>query len=718
MKNIKKIFYTDIINLFKNPFCLIIVVGACFLAALYAWANIFSNWDPYGNTQNLKMAVVSLDKGYTTDDGKYENAGDTLIEELHDNDKINWQFVDTADEAVAGVEDGSYYGAIVVSEDFTYNMYNVFTEDIHKPVLTFYQNQKINPVATKISDTVVETIQNNINEKFVKTMTTTVFADANDLSEEIKEDGGIDGLIDKIKTIRDQVKSYSTMLDAAIIGNDVLTRAAGAAHEDTKSMTDKSKSAGESLHKTADSVAEAQGTLNAYFDDMNMALDTVKNTLDYMEKTLKAGVVSSDINAMADAVEACVDDTSLLLDQLESINSALNSQLSADSGNEDVKKAIEAVNLAITQVTSVQNRLNNTTAAKIDKVKTKNASAEGKAAEELTEILDSIEDTEAHVKNTVIPDLNATMESLEDVVDNAGTLMEQMSSIMNDMDGVFDSLYNTIDAGSRTFGDTKKTLDMLAEKLDDTIEKVEDVSEDRKVEVLMDTLAGDPDLYGEFFSEPVQINTEKIYPVENYGSAVTPFYSVLAIWVGALILTAILRVSPDADRYPDATDYELFFGRYATFFVFSQFQALVIVIGDLSMLHVQCLHPGYFWLASALTALVFSLLIFSLVLAFGDVGKALAVVIVVLQIAGSSGTYPIELLPEFFQKLYIFFPFPYAINAIRECIAGMYETDYMIYLIQLSLFGVASLAIGLWIRKPFARLMHFMEERMEETGIL
>jgi putative membrane protein len=116
--------------------------------------------------------------------------------------------------------------------------------------------------------------------------------------------------------------------------------------------------------------------------------------------------------------------------------------------------------------------------------------------------------------------------------------------------------------------------------------------------------------------------------------------------------------------------------------------------------------------------MIFSLLIYSLVSAFGDVGKAAAVVIVVLQIAGSSGTYPIELLPEFFQKVYIFFPFPYAINAMRESVAGFYEHDYLIYLLQLCLFIPVSLAIGIWIRRPFKKMNHFMEERMEETEMM
>jgi len=192
----------------------------------------------------------------------------------------------------------------------------------------------------------------------------------------------------------------------------------------------------------------------------------------------------------------------------------------------------------------------------------------------------------------------------------------------------------------------------------------------------------------------------------------------LAIWVGCLILTAILKVRPNTKKYPEASEVELFFGRFILFVVLGQLQTAITVWGDLYILHVQCVHPGYFWLACAIASFTFNALIYSLVVTFGDVGKAAAVVIVVLQIAGSSGTYPIELLPEFFQRVYIFFPFPYAINAMRECVAGMYSSNYVVYLLELSVFILVGLVIGLLIRIPFARLNHFMEKRMEDTEMM
>ena len=142
------------------------------------------------------------------------------------------------------------------------------------------------------------------------------------------------------------------------------------------------------------------------------------------------------------------------------------------------------------------------------------------------------------------------------------------------------------------------------------------------------------------------------------------------------------------------------------------------MFGDIYILHCQILDKGVFWLTASVTSFVFTLLVYALTLSFGDIGKAIAVVIMVIQIAGSGGTFPIELLPAVYRNIYIFFPFPYAINAMRETIGGMYGNTYVKSMGELLIFAVASLAIGLIIRKPFIKLNHFVEERMEDTKMM
>ena len=256
------------------------------------------------------------------------------------------------------------------------------------------------------------------------------------------------------------------------------------------------------------------------------------------------------------------------------------------------------------------------------------------------------------------------------------------------------------------------------DKLGSLLGGLEDSDSPDYLDTLLDILGGSPEDYGAYFSQMVQTTVEPVYPIANYGSAMAPFYSVLAIWVGGVMLVAILKPHARLEGLVDPKPHQLFFGRYFLFFVMSQIQAAVIVAGDLLVLKIQCVEPALLFATGAITSLVFSLLIYALTVSFGDVGKAVVVVVMVLQIAGSSGTFPIELLPDVYQKIYHIFPFPYAIDAVRECVCGLYGTTWLKNIGCLLIFGAAALVIGLWVRKPFMGLNHFMEEKLEETEML
>ena len=292
-----------------------------------------------------------------------------------------------------------------------------------------------------------------------------------------------------------------------------------------------------------------------------------------------------------------------------------------------------------------------------------------------------------------------------------------MKELANDAQAVRNALANTALALDETMELLRPAAQRLSQSVSDLVDKLQGLTDSEYLDLLLEILGGDPEEYGQYFSQMVQTTVTPIYPIENYGSAMAPFYTVLAIWVGGVILVAIIKPHARLDGLIAPKPYELYFGRYIMFFLLSQIQAAVIITGDLFLLKIQCLHPGLLYLTGALTALTFSLLIYSLALSFGDVGKAIVVVVMVLQIAGSSGTFPIELLPEVYQKIYRFFPFPYAIDAMRECICGLYGEYYVTQLLFLLLFCAAALIIGLLVRRPFMGLNHFMEAKLEETEL-
>ncbi len=703
MKNIRKIFFDDLVSLVKNFFALVIVIGICFLPALYAWFNIYSNWDPYGNTGALKLAAVSLDKGYTDEYGEYHNQGDTIIEDLHDNTSVDWQFVDTADEAIEGVYSGEYYAAVVVDEDFTYNMYKVLTEKVDRPTLLFYENQKKNPVATKISDTVVQSLQNNINVAFTEVVVSEVLSNASSISEEIGEDEGLTGALKNLRGLSDDLTEYQNTITSIIENDEKLKSSLEAAKKDATYLQQQAKKSASAVQNSSNLSKSTDTTLNGYTDDVNAMLDLINASIADVETNIAAGAISTDVSEMETYLQKSAKDAANIANYLGVLaESNVNGRM-------------------LQQMLSQANGLYDT----LKKYDTGESTVAGNALEYTeADIKADMDKANAYVSNlksnydNMSTEVSSALSSLSGVLDNTNSILNSVGDTFGNLLVMFNAIGNTVDAANTSLEKTNEALVYVNGRILEVIGDVDSVGEEEKIQALVNALSGDPEVYSKFFSEPVKVVTEAVYPIENYGSAVAPFYSTLAFWVGALILTAIIKVKPDKEKYPKASERQLFFGRYVLYWLLGQVQAVIIVLGDLFILHIQCVHPWLFMLAGSFIATTFTLLIYSFVVTWGDVGKALAVVVVVIQIAGSSGTYPIELLPEFFRKVYIFFPFPYAINAIRECLCGMYKYDYVKYLGCLCIFIGLALVIGLLVRIPFESINHYVEKRMEETEMM
>ena len=164
-------------------------------------------------------------------------------------------------------------------------------------------------------------------------------------------------------------------------------------------------------------------------------------------------------------------------------------------------------------------------------------------------------------------------------------------------------------------------------------------------------------------------------------------------------------------------DHE-YFGRYAIFALLALLQGTLVCLGDMYFLGVQANHALQFLAVGWLAALVFSNIVYTLTVSFGDIGKAVAVVLLVMQVAGSGGTFPIETLPKFFQMLYPFLPFPHAIDAMHAAMAGSYGNEYLLDMVYLSLFLIPSLLLGLVLRKPVIRLNNWVSRNLESTKVM
>ena len=687
MRNIWTVFKTDIRTLSKCFFACVVVVAIALLPSLYAWLNIYSNWDPYGNTGGISIAVASLDEGYTDEDGTYENKGDDVVADLREATSINWVIVDTEEEAKGGVESGDYYAAVVIDREFSRNMFRMLTDWTGKPAITYYENAKKNAVATKITDTAVETLKRSISENYLEVVIDGIMEQSNLLAADLTADDPEAAVKGVLYQAQDLLHACGRMMDAfETAGGSGVSESSAAALEAAVANINKNLPDGTQLQQTA---AEIQMQLNTALARVERALDRLNSAIENAPELPSAQQQLRDAAAQLEKAAATLETWAAGLEA---------------SGTEAGKTQAEAARQTAAECRKTAKQL--------------------RALAESPNSADLLADCDALVKSirTMVDRIPVTSKALQKELDavagQVADTMEGMAALAGDAKAMKTALAETADAVGDTMTLLRPATEKLLTSLESTIDDLEGLTTDEYMDTLVNILGGDPAVYGQYFPEMVQTSVNAVYPIANYGSAMTPFYTVLAIWVGGVILSSLIKIHARTEGLIDPKPAELYFGRYLFFFVLSQIQAAVIVTGDLYILKVQCLYPGMLYLTGALTAFTFSLLIYSLALSFGDVGKAIVVVIMVMQIAGSSGTFPIELLPAIYQKIYRFFPFPYAIDAMRECICGMYGNYYWQQIGFLLLFAAAALLIGLLVRRPFMGLNHFMEEKLEETELL
>lgn len=720
MKNILKIFLLDVKRISSNVVALVFIMGLSVLPSLYAWFNILSNWDPYGPdaTSRMQIAVCSDDMGAEIESVKV-NIGDSVVEGLKANTTIGWVFTDTTEEALAGVNDGEYYAALIIPETFTKDMMGFLNGDVTHGEIDYYENEKKNAIAPKITAKAQQAVKEQVNATFVSTLTESMVEFGNVMSASEEQTGVslLDALLEQLNELNRELSIYITMLDSFIN----IINSASSLLNTTQVMLPNLDSVvdnGQSTVNTLEgALIAADGSARAAARLLTVSMDTIDQSL-----TSLSGAVSSHLSMIKSGIQGpeTIAQYATIAEGLQhSID--INSTLSSLGGvvSDDVKK----------RITDEYNYVENTFATLTSDLKaiaTTGAKTEQDIVNLSIKIQGEIDNCRAAVKAlrddytyNVQPRIDTMMDDMRVSMIGAADVLNSIDGNFSDVAVVLQQYKDTMEDGNGSLQDSRNMAVDMKNKLDEYIKHILSLSTDEQYQEIMDMLRTDPNLIGSFISSPVSIDTVAVYPIENYGSAMAPFYTILAIWVGALILVAIMHVKVEPDeKLKNVKHYQAYFGRYLMFYIVGQLQTLLIVLGDFFFIGIQCKSPFLFWFACSFISFVFTLLMYSLTVAFGNIGEAIAVVIMVLQVAGAGGTFPIEVLPEVYQKLYIFLPFTHGLKAMKECVAGMYGMDYWISLLWLSVFAGVSLLIGLVLAIPCRRLNEKIEESKAKTGIM
>ena len=727
MHTVFAIFLRDVKRILRNPVALVVTMGVAIIPSLYAWCNILANWDPYANTGNIQVAVANEDEGTTSTLVGHLNAGQQTVTQLKSNHQLGWRFV-SKQHAVDGVKAGKYYAAIVLPKDFSSSLIGTVTGEKNQPSITYYINEKMNAIAPKITDTGATTIDEQINATFVSSV-----ADA--VAKQVKAAAGnttdslhtaqsdvvnnLSDTINQLETVQQQLGGTRSTLDKA-------TTTIDSAKQTNTALASAINDALDTITNTSDLLAQTRAQTQRFSTTLTGALDNGSTQLSGLQVTVGnvTGTMLNGLNTTQDALSQVSSSmrgvNSTAGEALDGMDNALKAS-GLDPDSQTYKDLSAQISEARKQLTFQQQRIN-----AFDHDTTSIITSGKNTATALNSDITSLSNNgtaamakaRANLTGAVMPNLSTGLDTLSLANGSLAGTLTTLQGTLEQGNGLLDQLSRTVSQTNATLAGAQTQLANLSKQLSTTRTDVASLSSSRMFQQLSEMLGLNANEIGSFVGEPVHLDEKVLYPVENYGSAVTPFYTNLALWVGGFVLVAIYKLEVDRDeKIRKYTPRQGYMGRWLLFVTVGFLQAIIATIGDLA-LGIQCEHPFLFVLAGVFASFVYVNIIYALAVAFRHIGKAIAVILVIIQIPGAAGLYPIEMMPEFFRRLKPFLPFTYGINAMRGPIGGMYANHYWLDMLSLFWYLPAALFIGLVVRKLALNLNRLFDNRLADTDLM
>lgn len=736
MRNIIAIFKRDLSRIRGSVVALIVAVGLVIVPTLYAWFNIAGSWDPYGNTGNLKVAVANSDDGYMSDLIPVRvNIGDTVVSALRENDQLDWRFVSESD-AVEGVRSGEYYAAVVIPENFSSRMMTVFSSEAEHAEIVYYENQKANAIAPRVTDKAASTVRQQIDETFAKTISDVGLATTSSLLEFMDGDqiaayaGNLSGtLAGAITTLRDasgSVDEFAGLLQSStglLDSTSDLLASAGTASKDAEALVGDAKTGLSGMHDALDAAVAA---INQSLKDSAGDYDAAAKAIDEAFGAADAHVsltVTQLRDASADVAKRASDmrdvQDNILAVERDVEGSNLPEKLKAE-----LVQKIDIVANTVGNVANQQELLAKHLSDAAASLETGAADARAKAQavkDGIAEAKGSIGGVKDSYNATLKQQISDLSDAVADVARRGSDMADDLGATVTDLSHAASALSDDLVGAHEVLAGASADLVSAADDLQRLKEGLDTAVTSGDLDRVRELIGSDPAALADALAAPVALDRQAVYHIKNYGSAMAPFYTTLSIWVAGIVLAAMLKANvdeADVKALGNPRLHELYLGRYAFFALLAFAQATLVCAGDLLFFGIQCEHPFQFMLVGWLAGFVFSNMIYTLTVSFGDIGKAIAVVLLVMQVAGSGGTFPIEMTADFFQAVYPFLPFTHAINAMHAAMAGAYGMEFWIELGTLSLYLIPSLALGLVFRRPVIRANRWIIEKLEETKLM
>ncbi len=738
MKNSIKIFTKDWRSIGTNWVAAILLGGLIVLPSLYAWFNIGASWDPYSQTDQLPVGIVNEDRGATIRDEEIDVGGE-LVNELKGNHRLDWHFSDRA-EAMDKLEYGDYFAVIVIPEDFSAKLGTVINDKPDKAEVKYYVNEKVNAIAPKITEKGASVIVDQITSNFVSIVDGTIFGLFNDLGVEFEKDlSDIKQFEEYVFKLEESLPEISNLISDAMSDSKdaqaVINKVQGLLPEAQQITSDGIHT----IDETTLFLNEAEDRLNKLApqvkEDLTKAQQTAEDVNEFLSTLNSPDVDLSSVEDIRNQINQQVDnsiqrigDVQTVLNQVKdaSPNSSQNDQ-SPESGDEanqnasinpqqkeEMKKAIADLDIVKKELQAIKSESEQIGASlsdkqqEIDDILSELEQKSGQTADDIASFL-------KEYNENIEPRVLSEVASAKNTLSNARSTLNEAKTTIPEVERILSSTEKNIGEGQDILAYMLNEYPYVNDKVNQLADRIREIQGKTDINGIIELLKNDPTAEQSFFAEPIVLNKKSLFPIQNYGTGMTPFYTVLSLWVGALLLVSLLTT--EASLSEQFSNRQVYFGKLFTFVSIGILQTLVVTTGDLFILNVHIVNSLLFVLFGLMISFVFMAMVYTLVSVFGDVGKALAIVFLVLQIAGSGGTYPVALLPEFFQTIHPFLPFSYAVDLMREAVGGIVWERAKEDLIYLSIFALVFLLIGAFLKELLNKKTNQMMKKSRQSGL-
>ena len=734
MKAVWEIFRADLSRAHRSVISMVVVLGLVVLPSFFAWFNISASWDPFANTKNLRIAIANTDKGYKSDLIPLEvNIGNRVVSALRTNEQFNW-VIDSEEQAIEKTRSGEYYAAVVIPPDFSQEMLTFFSSDAHSTPLTYYINEKKNGLAPKIAGQGAERVSSQINQIFAQTVAEIAVDTASSLSDSLSDPTNVRG----IQALNSRLESTSQRLNAAATSADAYAGLIASSVQ----LVDSTQTMIASASKARDPLESAANNASASVDQISVGASQA------------ASVLSSAVSASAQslgALSASIDDVysrggssvasavATLRSQASSVGNQATQYLHVKEtlanlpGTPISQDVLDRLQASADRLSALQNAIN-----KLADDMEKNAADAGSNHQDVKSLVGQAQSAISSLKSDVDSTLRPQLERLSGTINSATSSMENLraqlsaasSSVNDGSNGVREGLSKL----QSTFSGIGTQLREASQKIADIHNKLNDALESGNLAKVRTIIGSDPQALAVALAAPVGITTIPVYPVDNFGSQMAPFYTALALWVGSVLMIITIRSDVTTENVVEGLDsshpavgyfkrhhlglWEGFLGRYLIFGLIALTQATILSLGLLFFVKIQHVHPWLFMFTGWAIALVFSFLLYTFIATFGNAGKALGVLFLVLQITGAGGSFPLAILPDFFRSISPYLPATHGITALRAAIAGYSGGEYVDAMLLLSVFALVAALLGFGLRPLLIKRTRLLVEKLESTKLM